>query len=193
MFGWELKQKHGEIVLMQLLPLYAKQTQQSEEGIADFRRTKTSCKCHRMSLTPKPAQDKTRLYHHRNSTIAHQVFVWLQEGSLAGEDTLNDKRKTKMCCNILLNTWRNCSSKQHCITVECQCDLDVRISPKTDLQKKKKKQDQGFCFFKFDAILTSLAESVGHLPRYQTPWREKMRKLPSCLSVSVYINGSLNN
>lgn len=102
---------------MQLFPFYTKQTQQSKEGIADFRRTKISSKCQFWSLTPKPVWDKTGLCHHRNSTIAHQVFVWRQEGSIVGEDTLNDKRKTKMCCNILLNTWRNCSSKHFSDTV----------------------------------------------------------------------------
>lgn len=136
---------------MQLLPLYTTQTQQSEEGIADFWSTKTSCKCHRMSLTPKAAWDKTHLRHHRNSTIVHQLFVWLQEGSLAGEDMLNDKRKTKMCCDILLNTWRNCSSKHYSNTV-LQLNVSVILMSESHQNRICRRRRRGnrtkafFCF-----------------------------------------------
>lgn len=47
-----------------------------------------------MSSAQRPPWDKMRECHRRHSTIARQLFVTQQEGSLAGEHTFNtDKRK----------------------------------------------------------------------------------------------------
>lgn len=63
-----------------------------------------------MSWAQRAPWDKTQECHHRHSsTIARQLFVTQQEGSLAWGNTRSTPTRgnMKMCSSILLNTWRN--------------------------------------------------------------------------------------